>query len=236
MKTKQEINNAGAIIIGDWPVPLRLNADMQVKIVSLLSEHGTKSGLPVYLLNEKGMISELEEMVVKRLDPKSTLFLYPGNSARYIRSSGFAEEFESRNMHAKRIWNPGEDPVVIVHSLEYERLIDPSIKTILVVDDVVSSGLTLRKVYERTAWKFPNATWYAAPLISRERKLPFFKDLICVYYIAMVNSKKVPINSIGALIEDRAMRENYFIRNFNRGVILSESFEKILSEAMAYSA
>lgn len=233
MKTTQEINDAGVIIICDWPLQLRPNVDTQKSIALLLNEHGTRNELPIYLLDEQDMVSKLEILLFENIacDPRSTLFLYPGNSAVHIRSAGFANRFMSRNMHAKRWWTPGgEDPVVVVHSIEYEKFMDFSIQTIVVVDDVVSSGETLKKVQERTASRFPNALWYAAPLISRERKLASFKELICVSYIATVNSKKVPINSIGALIEDRAMRENYFARNFNRSELLSESFEKIISE------
>ncbi len=180
----------------------------------------------VQFWDESVMITELQEAVFGQLDLKqeSTLFLYPGESAQRVKSLGFNGHLPSQEVFAKRIWYPESEPVVLVHSLGWG--IHPGIKNVVVIDDVISSGTTIALVRERNSWKFPRATWYAAAPVTRKEKIPNFKKIFSCKVVRDINGKKVPINSLSTLIDNPAVRQSYFARNFEKG------FEEKFIEAL----
>ena len=171
----------------------------------------------VQFLDESAMIVELQKVVFRQLDLKqeSALFIYPGESARRVRSLGFNGHFPWQEVFAKRIWFPGSDPVVLVHSMGWG--IRPEIENVVVVDDVISSGATIALVRARNGWKFPRATWYAAVPVTRKEKISNYKKIFSCLMVRDVGGKKVPINSLSTLIADPAVRQSYFARNFEKG-------------------
>jgi hypothetical protein len=171
----------------------------------------------VQFLDESAMIAKLQKTVFQQLNLKqeSTLFLYPGESAQRVKSLGFNGHFPSQEIFAKRIWQQGSEPFVLVHSLEWG--INPEIENVIVVDDVISSGATVTLVRERNGWKFPRAIWYAAVPITRKEKIPNYKKIFSCEVVKEINGKKIPINSLSTLITDPAVRQSYFARNFEKG-------------------
>ena len=171
-------------------------------------------GAGVKFLNEATLIAELKKIVFGQLELNSTetLFLYPGESARRLKDMGFSQGFISQELFAKRIWTPGSEPVILVHSMPWG--IYSELQNIVVVDDVISSGTTLALVRERNAWKFPRAIWYGAAPVTRKEKLKGFKKIFSCLLVKEVSGRKVPINSLSTLLNDCEVRKSYFARNF----------------------
>lgn len=171
----------------------------------------------VQFLDEAVMVAELQKAVYGQLNLKqeSALFIYPGESAQRVKSLGFNGHFPSQEVFAKRIWHPGSEPVVLVHSLGWGIYL--KVENVVVVDDVISSGATIALVRERNGWKFPRAKWYAAAPVTRKERLPNFKKIFSREVVKDLNGRKPPINSLSTLIENPSVRQSYFARNFERG-------------------
>lgn len=184
------------------------------RLVSLFKE--TQAPV-VKFFDETIMIVNLKKVILKELnlEQKSTFFIYPGESAQRIKSLGFSDRFYSQEVFAKRIWYPGTEPVILVHSLGWG--IHPEVENVVVVDDVISTGATVALVRERNYWKFPRAAWYAASPITRKEKIKNFKKIFSCEVVRDMNGKKVPINSLSTLIDNLTIRQSYFARNFEKG-------------------
>lgn len=222
MNTNQ---NIGGIILND----LLISTKEETNLTLLFQNKKMKNERQIYLFNEFELITILKiEMKKLIFDPKKTLFLYPGESAQNIKKAGFSDNFFSESIFAKRIWIPGNEPIVITHGLVMEKYIYPEINNIIVVDDVISSGLTLSLVYKRNVWKFPKATWYAMALISRKEKILNFKETFFCIYVKEINGKKIPINSLSTLLSNTEIRKSYFARNFDS--IFEQKFFEIFKE------
>jgi len=228
MKTKTKVSDAGAVIIIDWPQSTG-DTSLIDEITSLFKQQQTKSGLPIYLLSEKKEISHIKELLYETLSfhANDTLFIYPGESARYIKDLGFSLDYEEQAISAKRFWIPNNDPVVLVGRTEPDA-IDCSVENIIVVDDVISSGTTMSKVYKNNCWKYPKARWYAVTPFSRKERLANYKDVFCSFVIEDVNNKKPPINSLSTLIKSPEMRATYLERNFVDSKKFIDSLNSIL--------
>lgn len=194
----------GVVVINDLPYP-----------TTMFDNKRTKNNGQIQLFNESALVAELKESVFKQLSLNyhDTVFLYPGESARRISKTGFSEGFTSEFLFAKRTWIPGNDPMVTVETMKWGLYL--GIKSVVVVDDVISSGITVQLARERNNWKFPGASWYAVVPVSRKNKLSNFKQIFsCVYVEQGIDGKKIPINSLSTLLENQWIRQNYFNRNF----------------------
>lgn len=171
----------------------------------------------ITLLDEKELVQALhEKFLAKSFEPENTIFIYPGESARRIKTLGFSQEFESFFVPAKRIWVPGTDPIVTVGGVATKNFLLLRIKDVVVVDDVLSSGATLSLLWERNAWLFPRATWHAYVPVTRKVKLVNYASITYGVFVPPdEKGRKPPINSLSTFLENQEILENYLSRNFN---------------------
>lgn len=165
-----------------------------------------------------------------RLEPWKTLIVLPGSGASIVKKYiNNAKPFWLWQWpwkafpHAKRDWIPGENPQAFVGRINPGVLI--GIKTVVVIDDVISSGETIRKLRKENKSFIPMAEWQAVTWVTQEAAVT--KGFSAVFATKTVGSKehKVPINSLSTLVECREIAESYAWRNFGNH---AEAFMKIL--------
>lgn len=152
-----------------------------------------------------------------KVDPATTLLLFPGSGARSVRKA-LPEEILARfptcNVEAKRVKDPQTNKAVGIETPHIQEEIAkmreaiPSIETVIVFDDVVDSGQTLLTVQERA--DLPNAVWVAAtpilfsPLpygrIESPSSLPTFTALVATT-VLQGKQNPVDLNSLTSFIE-----------------------------------
>ena len=152
-----------------------------------------------------------------KFDPKMTLIVFPGNGANIVRSY-MDKEWLARwcwtTTWAKRMWIPGENPIVTTTRI-FPRRIMVGIKDIVVVDDVVSSGATAKKLRKTNEPWIPGVRWHIMAWVAqRARSLRGFDSY---HFPLEVGDKrsKVPINSLSTLLSNPTIAESYAHRNFN---------------------
>lgn len=152
---EKEIATNGRVII--------LDESLSIGIRETLMGLETTDGQEVVFLEDQYLAAGLEEILQKISSP-GTLFVFPGNGSGFPRRlSQVCRETQTHgvDVYAKRFWVPGEDPEVSVELICPERFIILGVKNIVVVDDVISSGRTMRLLYQKNAWRFPGARWRA---------------------------------------------------------------------------
>lgn len=205
----------GRIILVD--VPLELCAREKMR------ELKTADGKGLVLLEIEQLANDLERFLAGLIEKeKDILFVFPGNGSNYPKSvSRICQEANGVGVYAKRIWTPGSDPFAVAGSIMPEVFLNLDVQTIIVVDDVISSGQTMYKLYRNNEWRFPRAKWIAATWVSQ---IPQMKSRSGVNgYINSVvacmvegpNKRRVPINSLSTLREQPAITEDYARRHFS---------------------
>lgn len=151
----------------------------------------------------------------------NVLFVFPGNGSWYPwRCSAICHRVRSVKVFAKRFWTPGADPVVTVSQVEMKAFMDLSVRTIVVVDDVISSGQTMRKLHERNSWRFPAARWIGSAWLSRKLSaragsgIPGYEKVFASFLVPDCDGRKCPINSLSTLIDFPEIAKSYAKRNF----------------------
>lgn len=163
-------------------------------------------------------------------DPRTTLIVLPGNGASIVKK--FIQKEKPFWLwqwpwkafpHAKRIWIPGENPQAMVGRINRGVLV--GIKTVVVIDDVISSGETIRKLQKGNEDFIPMAKWQAVTWVAQ--KAAATKGFANIFATKTVGSRerKVPINSLSTLIECQEIAESYARRNFG---VKAETFLKLL--------
>jgi hypothetical protein len=227
-----EKEHGGAVIIqdilkksmyseSDWQYIQLISSGLNF-ILDNFEESHTQNNFQIKMFNAEYEIKKLENLIFYYIDFKreNTVFIYPGESARYIAQLqpfeyyDFDGEYQKIYVHAKRLWYPGNDPVVSVGIIPSKQNIDTNVETVIVVDDVISSGKTMALLQERNSWKYPRAKWYATALFSRKEKLPKYEKLLCSVYVPDINGKKPPINSLSTLVKNNEIQTSYLERNF----------------------
>lgn len=84
------------------------------------------------------------------------------------------------------------------------------IKKVVVFDDVISTGITLKTLFERNSMFFPKASWEAFALVSRLEKV---KNYALVSTPCLVENKFTPINTFSKLVEDKALASKYISKH-----------------------
>lgn len=160
----------------------------------------------------------LRQMLEPELDGSDPeLLVFPGNGGCKVRQlcSRF-ESFRQTTVPAKRVWNPGSDPTALVGGLNDRRLLIFE-KKVVVVDDVISSGATLRLVHERNSWRTPRASWIAASWLSQSPRKGYPLDRYERIYTALLVEnplgQRVPINSLSTLVENEEIAADYARRS-----------------------
>lgn len=166
----------------------------------------------------------------RSLEPRSTLIVLPGNGASIVKKhidnvkSFWLYRWPWKAFpYAKRVWVPGENPQAFVGRINQGVLI--GIKTVVVIDDVISSGETIRKLRKENESFIPNTQWQAITWVMQEAAIT--NGYSSVFAVKAVGSKerKVPINSLSTLVERRDIAESYARRNFGKE---AEAFLKII--------
>lgn len=176
----------------------------------------TNKGL--IFLDDKILAYNLEN-ILNNLTKNETdiLFVFPGNGSNYPRKlSKICGKYPSTSVKAKRIWEPGTDPVTIVDIILPEMFLIINVKTIVIVDDVISSGSTMRKLYQKNYWRFPQAKWIGASWVSQnlENGIKGYEYLETSCVVKKINKGKVPINSLSTLRSDLEIARSYAERHF----------------------
>ncbi len=179
----------------------------------------TTDGQEVILLEDAQLATGLEK-ILKPLAVSRTLFVFPGNGANFPRRlSPTCGTILGVGVRAKRFWIPGEDPEVSVGLICPERFLVLGVKNIVVLDDVISSGLTMRKLYKSNAWRFPGARWKACSWLSQafpsSTAIRGYDEVYTACLVRKVGTiGKVPINSLSTLRSNLEIADSYARRHF----------------------
>lgn len=207
------ISTDGRIIILDEPLATEACEELQ--------QLETTDGQELVFLKDRELAIGLEEILQGVINQPDTLLVFPGNGSRYPRGlSQLCRDFpETAEVHAQRFWIPGSDPIVTAGSiLPHNIVLNLKFKHIVVVDDVVSSGFTMRKIHENNAWRFPTAKWVGVAWLSQLPLGKFVGGYREVFACTLIRRNKgiqrVPINSVSTLRKDSEIAESYASRHF----------------------
>lgn len=220
MKDRQDYSCAkhlvvhGRVIIVDVP--------LSTEKANALSALATVDGKGSILL-DASKAAELLEVFFRRVidENNNVLFVFPGNGADYPRSlSAICRETSSVEVFAKRLWTPGSEPIAIVGTFLPEPFMNLWVKTIVVVDDVISSGQTMFKLHQNNSWRFPKAKWIGATWVSQSLHaksssgIKGYSSVFASFLVEGQLNRKVPINSLSTLREIPEMAKNYARRHY----------------------
>lgn len=168
------------------------------------------------------------------LNRKETLIIFVGNGAQIVKDfinrekPDFLKDWDNVKVDARREWEPGENPRAYVDTIGNKKQFFLKYKNIIVIDDVISSGSTIQKLYKENEVYFPSAkwrflSWVSLPITKKIEKIAYetYSSEIIEFYDGV---KKPPINSLSTLVEKPSRAENYAKRNIAK----YEAFLKIL--------
>jgi hypoxanthine phosphoribosyltransferase len=151
-----------------------------------------------------------------KFNPASTLLVFPGNGASIVRdyvSKDWLTQWQWMTVHAKRYWRPGEEPWVEANRVFVSKMV-LGLKDVVIIDDVTSSGKTANLLQERNSMWIPGAKWHLAVWIAQKAaKLKGFSTFVATVEAGEKN-RKVPINSLSTLVDDKDIADCYILRNF----------------------
>ena len=182
-------------------------------LVGKMKEAGCAKVL--HILMQMRLENDLYKIIQEKFfDPSSDkvgLCVFPGRSAHKIRERNEGQNNHSESVfgrstsvsvHASRRFDAFGNAIVTVGEVMRGRIVCPEVRIIIVVDDVISSGATCRKLCDRNRYKFPRAEWYACGCVSRQEKIPGYKEVITPLLVPLDTlGLKVPINSLSTLID-----------------------------------
>lgn len=151
------------------------------------------------------------------------LTVFPGNGSLIVKNY-FDSNYQGNFAHcfAKRLWRPGEDPQIFVSDIQTDCFLNLDVTSVVAIDDVVSSGGTLKELYLRNQWKFPhpNVNWHAATWVSqvpRQKALSGvngYAQMLAVCLVEAPGDRLVPINSLSTLRDCPEIASSYANRHF----------------------
>lgn len=186
------------------------------------------SGFPL-LFDLEELSRILSELISSlALIPEKTLFVFPGNSGQIIRKCiTLPPGSHETNVFAK--WIYGADlPAATTGQIPTKTYVDGETECVFIIDDVVSSGQTIKRIRERNLWKFPKARWCAVCWIDRgviPKGFDLFHSSVTIKHCED-SERKVPINSLGTLLEEPEWLRDYSHKNFSN----PEEFISILRD------
>jgi len=207
----------GCVILVDEP--------MAVESQKELGSLATVDGKQLILLDTKKLAVDLEgslqEIIQKEDD---ILFVFPGNGSNYPRAlSQICQQSYGVGVYAKRFWTPGADPIARAGAIMPEIFMNLRVATIVVVDDVISSGQTMYKLYKNNEWRFPRAKWIGACWLSQVPQMKAisgvngYERIVAACVVEGPNKRRVPINSLSTLRSEPAIAQDYARRHFSKG-------------------
>lgn len=222
----EERTTDGRIILIDEP--LRSDVRMHPERLETVDGYG-----PMFF-EDTWLAAKLEKVMQGIMREKDTLLVFPGNGANYPRQlSRFCQEFpNTTSVEAKRFWVPGNDPIVTVGVIMPSIFMITSVKTVVVIDDVISSGLTMRKLYEKNSWRFPAAKWVGMSWVSQIPQMRArsgvhgYERIATVCVVGKSNGGRVPINSLSTLRLDAEIAESYAQRHFKNPLAFLDLIRK----------
>jgi hypoxanthine phosphoribosyltransferase len=125
---------------------------------------------------------------------------------------------------AKRTWKPGENPQTFVSRIAPTQMILGA-RSVVVMDDVISSGETIRHLRRINEPWIPGASWKALTWVKQESATTKGFSMVFAAKTVGLKESRVPINSLSTLIECPKIAESYAQRNFGNE---AKDFEKIL--------
>ncbi len=230
-------------------MPLFLINDIENTLTNTKKDKVESSNIDeIKNIDERIAILEAKEMTKdllnwpgwESLDKKETLIIFPGNGAEIVKiflnseNSNFLKEWENIKVDARREWKPGENPRSFVDTIGDKKEFFLKYKDIIVIDDVISSGSTIQKLYKENEAYFPNAkwrflSWVSLPETNKTEEMAyetFSSQNLNLYdknneeIIQDKNNKKTgkkpPINSISTFLEKKDRAENYARRNLGQ--------------------
>lgn len=222
LTSSKEIITDGRIILVDEPLSIQRRLDLE-KLTTIDKKE-------LIFLEDNLLSVDLEKILKKIVENKrNILFVFPGNGSNYPRKlSQIYTDYLYVGVKAKRIWQPGTDPVVFVDIIMPEMFLITDVKTIIVVDDVISSGLTLRKLYQKNSWRFTQAKWIGTSWLCQnlQNGIKGYEYLETACIVKKTSSGKVPINSLSTLRNNLEIATSYARRHFKE----PELFLKFLKE------
>jgi hypothetical protein len=211
---------AGRTILVDEP--LTTEAEKALRSLETIDGH------ELIFLNCDELASELDLFIGQVLaEDKKVLAVFPGNGANYARKlSKSVSGVRGVSVFAKRFWEPGKDPIAIVGTIPVETFLVLDVTTVLVIDDVISSGQTMRKLYRNNTWRFPRARWVGASWASqvphtKPRDVSGIAGYQSIFTSCLITSpqqKRVPINSLSTLRQDVEIARQYAQRHFKKPI------------------
>ncbi|OGZ64236.1 MAG: hypothetical protein A2998_00370 [Candidatus Staskawiczbacteria bacterium RIFCSPLOWO2_01_FULL_37_25b] len=182
----------------------------------------TVDGKELVFLETEQLAMDLERFLEELVGgEKNILFVFPGNGSNYPKSvSRICQEATGVGVFAKRIWTPGSDPFAVAGSIMPEVFLNLFVQTIVVVDDVISSGQTMYRLHRNNEWRFPRAKWIAAtwvaqiPQMKARSGVSGYDRSVVACIVEGPNKRRVPINSLSTLREQPVITENYAKRYF----------------------
>lgn len=170
---------------------------------------------PITSITE-GMV-ELTTGLLRTCDPESTLIIFPGEGAISVRDNlpqRMIVDFRSVVVEARRIRNREKGTIEGIEMPGVKRNLDiatnkMSLKTVLVIDDVIDTGSTINELRKEAA--YPNTKWYAATPImfsplSYNGRINFLSSVegyekIFASLIVQGKENPVPLNSLSSFVE-----------------------------------
>lgn len=190
------------------------------------------SGLGFTLAHPTALTATLLTLPLwQKLDPKTALLVFPGNGALYVQRTlpgSWLRQWPHTSATACRWWTPGETPVAFAGRI-YERGFLLGRKDIILIDDVVSSGATMRRLHKINQPWIPGAAWHAATWIAQESaSMHGFTNLIAAHRVG-TRATKWPINSLSTLLTNPDIAAVYAQRNFPDSRPLTLLLERLRS-------
>ncbi len=189
---------------------------------------------------ERSMFAMLREQFPTFDSRTGGLCVFPGRSAAKIRENAeWSDCYESSvfdcesflSLHVERWFLVCDKVVVTAGELFPERPVCLNIRNIIVIDDVISTGATIREVCNRNRYKFPRAEWYAAACVSRVEKIAGYKEVFTPLLVPVDKyGLKVPINSLSTLLEDEPIARHYGEKHCAKPEIFLRVLEEIKSQ------
>jgi len=218
----KEIITNGRIILVDEPLSTKTRLGLE-KLTTIDEKE-------LIFLDGSQLAIDLEEIIKEIVkNERNILFVFPGNGSNYPRKlSQIYTDYSYVGVKAKRIWQPGTDPVVFVDIIMPEMFLITDVKTIIVVDDVISSGLTLRKLYQKNSWRFTQAKWIGTSWLCQnlQNGIKGYDHLETACIVKKTSLGKVPINSLSTLRNNLEIATSYARRHLKE----PELFLKFLKE------
>ncbi len=169
---------------------------------------------------EKSLVDEF----TKRDYPiKSTLVVFIGQSSLELKNrlekiKQIFTDYKTVYVHAQRIYESinlaGRETYSVkstVGQVELNPLTASTYKNIIVFDDVISSGITLKSFRERNLAQFSSAKLEAFVLLSKQERIKGYEITSPVF----VEGMTTPVNTFSKLTEDENVRKEYLTKHFS---------------------